>query len=383
MDIAFTDFLTRFSLALDLLNPENGPRGIRRAYIAMTILQQQGTSLDVQQNIFIAALLYELGSKRVPGLSHCQDQCQDIPLIAKSAPLIFEKSVLHAHSRLLDLVDNVDLLALYDFPRGHYPASAIETVCDSIGSRYSLDDILCLRELEPYPEIWLKLASPTLIDGIRASSPFSTQTLHDDELAQLAGLLARIIDRHCQYTEPYSARVAEYSIRLARLYGFSNSGIKEMHLAGLLHGVGKLALSTEHFTNPALLTADKRKEFQAYPLATREILSGIPGMYNTAIIASRQHEQPNGKGFPDALYGTQLDLSARIISVACAYVSLLVGCHSKKEFSPVRALEEMKSKSAAGLLDPDIVDALEMTISRGSSTVDCTTPVNALLEGVL
>lgn len=42
----------------------------------------------------------------------------------------------------------------------------------------------------------------------------------------------------------------------------------------------------------------------------------------------------------------------------------------------------MKSKSAAGLLDPDIVDALEMTISRGSSTVDCTIPVNALLEGV-
>lgn len=382
MDIAFTDFLTGFSMALDLLNPANGQRGIRRAFIAMSILRQQGARLDVQQNIFIAALLYELGLNRVPGLSHCQDKFQNIPLIAQSTPLIFEKSVLHAHSRLLDLVDNVDLLALYDFPRGHYPTSAIETVCDSIGSRYSLDDILSLRELEQCPEIWWKLSSPTLLDDVRAMSPFSSQILHEDELAQLTGLLAIISDQHCLYTEPYSARVADYSVQLAHLYGFSNSGIKEMRLAGLLHGLGKLALSSEHLTNPVSLTADTWEEFQAYPLTTRKILSGIPGMYRTAIIASRQHEQLDGKGFPDALYGTQLDLSARFISVACAYVSLLVGCHTKRQFSPAKALGEMKVKSAAGLLDPDIVDALEMIILREDSKADHTMPVNALLEGV-
>lgn len=382
MDITFTDFLTSFSLALDLLNPGNGQRGIRRAFIAMTILRQQGANLDVQQKIFIAALLYELGSKRVPGLWQCQELFTTIPLIARSAPIIFEKSVLHSHSRLLDLVDNIDLLALNEFPRGHYPSSAIETVCDSIGSRYSLDDVLSLRELESCTDIWRKLSSPTLLDDLKASSPFSLQTLNENELTQLAGLLACIIDRHCQYSQPYSVKVADYAERLAHLYGFSNSGSKEMRLAGLLHGTGKLAVSATYLANLNLLTADKWEIFKGYPLKTREIFSGIPGMYRTAIIASRQHEQPDGKGFPEALYGTQLDLSARILAVSCTYVSLLMDRNSGRQCLPAQAIEEMKAKSAAGALDPDIVDALEMIISREGSKAGYAMSMTALREGV-
>lgn len=372
MNISLTDFLTGFSLALDLQNPANGQRGIRRAFIAMTILHQQGASLEIQQKVFIAALLYELGSIKGRDLSHCQKEFESIPLIAKSAPLIFEKSVERAHSRMLDLVDNVDLLALYEFPRGDYPASTIETVCDSIGSRYSLDDILSLREFEQYPEIWLKLASPNLLNDVRALSPLSSQTLYEDELVQLINFLSRIIDAHCLHPENYSAQVAEYSVYLAHMYGFSHSGVMEMRLAGLLHSLGKLALPEGTSVSESL------EKFRDYPLKTREILFNIPGMYRTAIIASCQHEQLDGKGFPEALYGTQLDLSARIISAVCTYVSLRTGCNTDKKLSPFESIKKMKSKSSAGSLDLDIIYALEMIIAQESRTADCATYFNAL-----
>lgn len=382
VEIAFTDFLTGISSALDLLNPANGQRGIRRAFIAMSVLRLQGASPDVQQNIFIAALLYELGSKNTNGVSRCEKKLKSTPLIAKSAPLIFDKSGLHTHSRLLDLIDNFDLLALYEFPQGRYPAAAIETVCDSIGSRYSLDDVLALRELESNPEIWWKLSSPALFDDVRTSSPFTSQLLNENELVQLAGLLATIIDEHCQHAGPYSAKIAYYSVRLAHLYGFSPSGVNEMRLAGLLHGIGKLALPPKQLTRQSLLTADQQKQFKAYPLTTRKILSRIPGMYRTAMIASRQHEQPNGKGFPDALFGTQMDLSARMISAACAYVSLLVGCHSSRQCTSAEAIDVMKAKSAEGSLDYDVVEALEMIILHEGDTTAHKVQANALQENI-
>lgn len=60
MDVTFTDFLIGFSSALDLLSPENGHRGVRRAYIVMNIARQRQFSLLAQQRLFIAALLRDI-----------------------------------------------------------------------------------------------------------------------------------------------------------------------------------------------------------------------------------------------------------------------------------------------------------------------------------
>jgi HD-GYP domain-containing protein (c-di-GMP phosphodiesterase class II) len=364
VDISFTDFLTVLSLALDLRDPQNGRRGIRRAFIAMAFLREQGASLSEQQDVYIAALLYELGVKGAHNLSHCREAVSQISLLSNSASLIFEKSAQTTHSRLLDLVDNLDLLALYEFPSGKYPSSAIETLCDSIGSRYSLDDILTLRELEQCPEIWLKLASPSLLNDVRAQSPFLSQKLQQAELIQLAALVAMTVDQHCQYPDPRSVLVAKYSVCLAKMYGFSPTGIMEMRLAGLLHGLGKLALPSRIFTKADYAQEKNHQSFKSYPLATREILCGIPGMYQIAMIASRQHEQPDGKGFPDGLTGTQLDLSTRMISVARTYVSLRARNGGKTMLSPAATLSLMKMKATEGLLDLDIVNALEGVIYK-------------------
>lgn len=382
MNIALTDFLTGFSIALDRLTPESGNRGLRRAFIAMTLLRQQGASESVQQRVYVAALLYELGSKRSWVLSDCQKAFSQVSIISDSMPLIFEKNEPHPHCRLLDLVDNFDLLTLNEHHPGQYPASAIETLCDSIGSRYSLDDILSLRELEYYPDIWGKLASPSLLNDVRALSPFSSRTLTEDDLNQVATLIASIVDLHCLYSVPYSPLVAKYCVKLARMYGFSQSGIKELRLAGLLHGLGRLAFPAGLLTKSCALPDNTMAYLKAYPITTREILSSIPGMFRTGMIASSPHEQPYGKGFPEGLYGTQLDLSARIISVACEYVSLRFSANGRSQCSTTDAISQMQIKAAAGSLDPDVVNALNMVIKDEDVNAYKSIKFDELLEGI-
>jgi hypothetical protein len=382
VNIALTDFLTGFSIALDRLTPESGNRGLRRAFIAMTLLRQQGASESVQQRVYVAALLYELGSKRSWGLSDCQKAFSQVSIISDSMPLIFEKNEPHPHCRLLDLVDNFDLLTLNEHHPGQYPTSAIETLCDSIGSRYSLDDILSLRELEYYPDIWGKLASPSLLNDVRALSPFSSRTLTEDDLNQVATLIASIVDLHCLYSVPYSPLVAKYCVKLAQMYGFSQSGIKELRLAGLLHGLGRLAFPAGLLTKSCALPDNTMAYLKAYPMTTREILSSIPGMFRTGMIASSPHEQPDGKGFPEGLYGTQLDLSARIISVACEYVSLRFSANGRSQCSTTDAISQMQIKAAAGSLDPDVVNALNMVIKDEDVNAYKSIKFDELLEGI-
>jgi HD-GYP domain-containing protein (c-di-GMP phosphodiesterase class II) len=369
VDITITDFLSGFSQALDLLNPKKGQHGIRRAYIAMAILRQQGASAPIIKRVFTAALLYELGNTRNSELSHFHKHFSQISWLSSSASLVFNRTRLNSEGRLLDLVENFYQLAIVETDGGHYPVSAIETLCQSIGSRYSLDDILSLREIDQLPHIWWKLGSANLLEEVRALSPYSSLLLQHNDLIELATLLAEIIDRYCHHAVGFSAQVAELCVRLAEMYGFSHTGMEEMRLAGLLHGIGKLALPAALRQNADALKGEQRKRFKAYPLITRTILEAIPGMFHVAAAASSLHEQPDGRGFPDGLRKSQIDLSARIIAVAHAYVSLRTQHSEKAALSSANALHPLRQKAREGSLDGEVVDALATLLCAQKASV--------------
>ncbi|QBJ07063.1 HD domain-containing protein (plasmid) [Rahnella aquatilis] len=357
MDVTFTDFLIGFSSALDLLSPENGHRGVRRAYIVMNIARQRQFSLLAQQRLFIAALLRDI-SRGAHAPHDCASQLADIPLLADSAGLIVARGRQHSENRLLDLADNLDLLALHEFPRGHYPVRAVETLCDSIGSRYLLDDMLALRELGLEKEFWTEFASATLISTAASFSPFADRVLSDKEMTQLSALLAVVIDLHCRSAAQHSVVVAGIAARLAQMYGFSKKGVARIRVAGLLHDLGKLVVPAALLTKAQPLTDFERRQIHIHPQFTWKILSRIAGMQDIARMASFHHERPDGKGYPFHLRGAQLDLGPRIISVADCYAALREARCYKPAYSPEKSLIIMQETAARGGLDPEVVEAL-------------------------
>lgn len=370
VDVNFTDFLIEFSSALDLLSPESGHHGVRRAYIAANIARQRNFTPQAQKRLFIAALLWDLG-KTVHSPAGCGKRFAGIPLLADSAELIVSRGNQHPECRLLDLADNLHLLTLHEFPRDNYPVRAIETLCDSIGSRYLLDDVLALRDLGISRQFWKDLASDKLHEQVATFSPLSDCGMSDDDLEQLASLLAGVIDKHCQSTRQHSFEVADTSALLAELYGFSPKGIVRIRIAGLLHDLGKLILPASLLNKVEPLSDFERRRIQIHPQFTWKILSRISGMHDIARMAGFHHERPDGNGYPFRLRGTQLDLGPRIVAVADHYSALREVRSYKKAFSPEECFRMMQKIAEQGGLDPEVVTALQCHVTGSEHEALC------------
>jgi HAMP domain-containing protein len=82
--------------------------------------------------------------------------------------------------------------------------------------------------------------------------------------------LAQAIDAKDPYTRGHSVRVNRYSIVLARQLGMNDDQIADIHVASLMHDVGKIGINDKILQKPGKLTAD---EFGAdqIPLMARVI----------------------------------------------------------------------------------------------------------------
>ncbi|MFU2318763.1 HD-GYP domain-containing protein [Rahnella sp. PCH160] len=368
MNVNFTDFLTAFSSALDLLNPETPHRSTRRAYITQNIARHRGLSQPAQRRLFIAALLWDFGNgSHSP--AHGAQRLSNIPLVAECAGLVCGAAMHNAEHRLLQLANDLAALSLNEYPRGHYPEKVMQTLCDSIGSKYALDDVIALRDLGLFPEFWKQLASSTLSIEIRLLAPFPAHSLTGHELLQLTSLLARVIDTHCCSAIGHSFKVAELSVQLGRLYGFSDTGIEKIHIAGLLHDLGKLAVPAAVLTQKKPLNEMQRKQIFRHPLHTWDVLSVVPGLCDVAQVASFHHERLDGKGYPFFLKSTQLDLGSRIVSVADNYAALTEERCYKVAYSPEKSFAIMEENARNGGLDAAVIGALKSSVSAAGMDI--------------
>jgi HD-GYP domain-containing protein (c-di-GMP phosphodiesterase class II) len=71
---------------------------------------------------------------------------------------------------------------------------------------------------------------------------------------QTATALANSIDAKDTYTHGHSARVAEYSKKLAQMNRKSDEECEEIYYAALLHDVGKIGISESIITKKGKLT---------------------------------------------------------------------------------------------------------------------------------
>ena len=75
-----------------------------------------------------------------------------------------------------------------------------------------------------------------------------------------------------------------------------------VHLAGLLHDVGKTGVATTILGKPGPLSESEWVEMRAHPRIGAEILGGA-GLRDVSEWVLSHHERPDGGGYPRGLYG--------------------------------------------------------------------------------
>ncbi len=170
-------------------------------------------------------------------------------------------------------------------------------------------------------------------------------------VTQSASALATAIDAKDKYTHGHSRRVAEYSKKIAEIYGKSESDCRNIYLVGLLHDVGKIGIPDGIINKGGRLNDDEFDLIKKHPSIGAEILKNIDLAPNISIGARYHHERYDGKGYPEGLKGENIPEIARIIAVADAY-DAMTSRRSYRDSLPQSVVREEIIKGSGTQFDP-------------------------------
>ncbi len=179
-------------------------------------------------------------------------------------------------------------------------------------------------------------------------------------------------------TGGHSARVAAYSMGIARMMGLGPKECRLIHYAALLHDYGKIGTRDDVLLKPSELTPEEYEHIKEHPLHTFRILSKIhfpDELAEVPMVAGSHHEKWDGSGYPHGLEAEGIPLGARIIAVADAYDALVEERVYHEALAPRDALEQITAR-AGSHFDPGVVETfieffkgeIEPRKSRGSPT---------------
>lgn len=160
----------------------------------------------------------------------------------------------------------------------------------------------------------------------------------------LAGLM-RSLDVRDKAAARHAAAVARFSRDIARAVGMSEADCELAHTAGLLHDIGRFALSDRVAERGRTLTEEDWVAIQRHPELGADMLRDL-GMYGpVAEIIIAHHERIDGRGYPAGLTGETIPEIAKIISIAEVYDTLTAGDTYRTQVSSFEALTELRRVS--------------------------------------
>ncbi len=142
--------------------------------------------------------------------------------------------------------------------------------------------------------------------------------------------------------ESHSRRVSELGEKLARAYGLSERSCSELRIIGLLHDIGKIAISESILNKEGELTPQEWKEMQRHSEIGYRILSSVENMTSFAQYVLAHHEQYDGSGYPKGLQGEEIPLQSRMIAIADAYDAMTAFRTYRNSVSGEEAAREIK-----------------------------------------
>lgn len=194
-----------------------------------------------------------------------------------------------------------------------------------------------------------------LVEQRTAELDRALNSLEDAYRSTLKALTAALETRDSE-THGHSERVVTYSLRLGREYGLSAEQMKALEFGSLLHDIGKIGVPDLILRKPAKLTDEEWVLMREHPLHGQQILRGIEFLEGPARVVAQHHEKWDGSGYPLGLQGADIDLCARIFSVADAFDAITSDRVYRRGKSYQEAADEL-DEWAGRQFDPKVVEA--------------------------
>jgi HD-GYP domain-containing protein (c-di-GMP phosphodiesterase class II) len=166
--------------------------------------------------------------------------------------------------------------------------------------------------------------------------------------------LAATIDAKNPYTAGHSERVARIAVRLGRQMRLPDAFLSDLHLAGLLHDIGKIGTRDDVLCKEGPLTAEEFAHMKEHPVVGDQILANIQPLAHLRPGVRNHHERYDGKGYPDGLVGEDIPLLARVLAVADACDAMMADRPYRSALPPAR-IDVILAEGAGSQWDPNVV----------------------------
>jgi PAS domain S-box-containing protein/putative nucleotidyltransferase with HDIG domain len=175
-------------------------------------------------------------------------------------------------------------------------------------------------------------------------------------LSGTISVISLIVESRDPYTAGHQGRVAQLASAIAREIGLPEDRIQMIHMAGLIHDIGKINVPAEILSRPGKLNALEFSLIKSHPETGYGILSKVDFPAPIAQIVYQHHEKMDGSGYPLMISGDQIILEARIITVADV-VEAMAG---HRPYRPALGIEKALQEIRAGrgvVYDAQVADA--------------------------
>jgi diguanylate cyclase (GGDEF)-like protein len=186
----------------------------------------------------------------------------------------------------------------------------------------------------------------------------------ESALVTTLATLCDALEAKDRYTASHAKDVAVLAERVGVRLGLTETSLRDLRYAALLHDIGKIGVRTEIILKPGPLTPEEFDEMKAHVSIGADLLERIDVLARVAPLVRAAHEYWNGAGYPAELSGEQIPLGARIISACDAYNAMTTERPYRSAIDHDAALAELRG-AAGTQFDPDIVAALEVELDLG------------------
>ena len=383
------ELLYMLSDAQDLISPLLSKHHRQVAYLAFRIAEQSGLSEKDQREVFVAALVHDIGAlstnelltitENEPLLSNNHafkgaallEGFRPLSALAKLVKfhhipwhdgegLTYESESVPFYSHIIHLADRVCAMVhlpnyniLSQMPRilGYVEKQNNQLFVPSF--------VKALKELSTKEYIWLDLICENPISRLSRDDLFENLTLDINDTLDYAILFSRLIDFRSRFTASHSAGVANVAEQLAQLIGFSPLECKMMLIAGYLHDVGKLSIDNAILEKPGKLDEEEYNQMRSHTYYTYSMLDKIHSFHLIKIWAAYHHERLDGKGYPFHVDGENIPLGARIMAVADVFTAITENRPYRQGMDRERAIRVLDNMVANGALDLDVINILK------------------------
>lgn len=380
------ELLLCLSNAQDLVSHDLSSHHQQVAYLSFRLAEKLELPIDIQKNIFLAALVHDIGALSLherleiietEPLYINKHAFKGAKLLEEFKPMQEEIDYIRYHHIPWNNAEGLKFMG-NDVPFACHIIHLADRVCTKIHSSKNilsqLPDILsyiskdkntlfepnsvdALIDLGEIEFIWLDLTSKSPVEKL-PKDIFSVLVLEIDDIIDLASVFSHIIDFRSEFTARHSAGVAKTAERLAKLFGFSQLECKMMLIAGYLHDLGKLAIDNDVLEKPAKLNDDEFNEIRSHTYYTYQLLKNITEFKTINTWASFHHERLDGNGYPFHIKGDNLSIGSRIMAVADVFTAITENRPYRNGMADQSAINVLNNMVENGAIDGKVVGVL-------------------------